>query len=123
MGQCFSAKGVEGLNAAGGAATRRPGQTPRPGGVGAMGPSRMGPDDIENQLFQDGGTGPLFPQRTPDKLVAQRTPNGVSPVPMFPGAAGAAGAGSVQQQIQDAFVSAEVGNLKDLNGSNGANKV
>jgi hypothetical protein len=42
---------------------------------------------------------------------------------MFPGAAGAAGAGSVQQQIQDAFVSAEVGNLKDLNGSNGANKV
>ncbi|KAJ1476472.1 hypothetical protein T484DRAFT_3093477 [Baffinella frigidus] len=114
MGQCFSAKGVEGLNAAGGPATRRPGQTPRPaGGLGAMGPSRMGPDDIENQLFQNGGTGPLFPQRTPDKAnTGQRTPPGEGPAPPF------SGPSVEQQQIQDAFVSAEVGNLNDLNGTN-----
>jgi hypothetical protein len=65
MGQCFSAKSAE---------------SQAPGGIGAMGPPRMGPDAVENQLFQsEEGAGPLFPSRvTPEKLATQRSQVGQS---------------------------------------------
>ena len=118
MGQCLSAEGVEGLKTAGNLASRRASQMSRPGGAGTLGPSRKGPDDIENQLFHDGETGPLFPKRTPDRLLAVGRPRpGAGPQPPVPGAPGEAGAGSTQPQIQDASVSSEVGNLAPVPAS------